>query len=737
MAATCRARRPPRDLYAPIFSDGTDIPGAGKSINPTNHWAYFTSLAVQRYRPGGTDGFNVRYWEVWNEQDLCHFWGGTVDEYVRLLKVAYLTIKQVDPSATVMWGGLAIYGPKYEGGRHFLNEMGAALRADPMAAAHNGFFDVAAVHQYSNVTTGYNNTVRVRAAIASGGWQGKPVWVTESGVSVCGSYPGPDCPSPYRATANEQAAYIWQNIAYSRLAFNNGPIFHFQLHDDCGNVPSPNPPADAFGLVTNEAGVFCVPDNATPRLSYTAYQLAEQYLSNTELLWADIQYGVARRMAFYDPVAKERRTMVWAIGAADATVSLPMAGPSARRLSLDGSEATIFPIDGSYQIPLPHATNQNQPNSSTYTIGGTPYLIIEADLTPPTGTVTVPPSSGTSFEVGWTTSDLGSGVQDGTTTLWWQQGDGPWQIWLTGQPMTGSATFTGVEGQSYRFGLTATDRAGNVGTDPVGQGETQVSPPVTLTGQVVNMRGYAAPWSLVEVGHAGIFADSLGHFQLRTLAGAWDVLVNHRLQVRGQLFTEEGSLSLLLPPLSNPVTNSDFENGLTGWTVGGSIDRVAEEQLGSDDHALHLGAGAFVGSPGVPGVGGNGGNSTVSQRVTVPTGAPYMALRYKVDSAETDGGSGSCADPGNLSLLHDKFEIIVARDGSPAMYLHCQETASEWQWIHLNLAAYAGQTVTFIFNVYESSGERRTGAWADLVNVGESPLLPATRILYLPRIAKQ
>ena len=44
------------NLSAPIFADGTDIPGtvdAPKPINADNGWAAFVSAAVNRYRPGG------------------------------------------------------------------------------------------------------------------------------------------------------------------------------------------------------------------------------------------------------------------------------------------------------------------------------------------------------------------------------------------------------------------------------------------------------------------------------------------------------------------------------------------------------------------------------------------------------------------------------------------------------------------------------------------------------------
>ena len=37
---------PAQNIFQPIFSDGTDIPGPGKTINPNNYWARFIFKAV-------------------------------------------------------------------------------------------------------------------------------------------------------------------------------------------------------------------------------------------------------------------------------------------------------------------------------------------------------------------------------------------------------------------------------------------------------------------------------------------------------------------------------------------------------------------------------------------------------------------------------------------------------------------------------------------------------------------
>ena len=722
---------PATGLYNAIFTDGSDVPAVGKSVSTSNPWAYYVEQAVKRYQPGGTAGTNVQYWEVWNEPDLCHFWGGTSQEYVRLLKVAYLVIKHVDPDATVMWGGLALFGPKYSGAADFLAEMISGIRNDPLAASHNGFFDVAAIHQYSNVVHGFTYSRQVQRALTGTGWENKAIWVTESGVPICDSYPGPDCPSPYRGNQDEQASYIWQNIAYTRLAGNNAPIFHFQLHDDGGNQCQPSPPADGFGLFTNEPGVQCVPHNAEPRLAYYAYLQATQQFPYTEVLWGDIQDTKFRRVAFYHPESKERRLLVWAIDNRGGTVSVPATSSSARRIALDGSEVTLTPVNGSYQIALSGATSQNQLGESIYTIGGVPYLLIETDTEPPTATMDdLLPVSAPSFQVAWEASDLGSGVQDNSVAIYSSQGDSElWEVWLSNQPANGSATFTGQTGETYRFAVIAEDRAGNRNSTIVELASTVVtdgSENITVSGQVYTMRGAAASWANVKVGETTVQANATGFFSMALPFGQWDVKVEEQTERYGVTLLADTTFSLLLPPVSNPVNNGDFETespvGVSGWDASGSSIETVEEQLGTSDNALRLSS-AFVSDPFVPGSGGSsGGNSTISQQLTVPAGNPYLALYYKVESTETDGGNGSC---NNTALLHDKFEIILAKDGDPANYLHCQEVSSDWQWGFFDLSAYAGDQVTLIFNLYESSATNHTSALLDLITIGESPILTA------------
>jgi hypothetical protein len=67
-------------------------------------YADFVALAARRYAPLG-----VHHWEIWNEPNHSAFWGPRPDAeaYTELLRAASTAIHAVEPSATVMSGGLS------------------------------------------------------------------------------------------------------------------------------------------------------------------------------------------------------------------------------------------------------------------------------------------------------------------------------------------------------------------------------------------------------------------------------------------------------------------------------------------------------------------------------------------------------------------------------------------------------------------------------------------------------
>ena len=111
--------------------------------NPADFGDYAAAV-VARYKD------KVRLWEVWNEQNSgFRFWkgtgslGGDPKAYGALLRAAYLSIKAVDPSAVVGYGGL-FYLPQLIPGA--IDFTAASFAAWPDLSDH---FDAYAWHPYS------------------------------------------------------------------------------------------------------------------------------------------------------------------------------------------------------------------------------------------------------------------------------------------------------------------------------------------------------------------------------------------------------------------------------------------------------------------------------------------------------------------------------------------------------------------------------------------------------------
>jgi hypothetical protein len=115
----------------------TDGSGAhwNQAWKPSNFQDYadFARSMVNRYKV-----FGVRHYEVWNEPNYVRFWPSGPDpaDYTAMLRAAYPAIKQADPGATVVMGGVS--GSDYT----FLQGI--------YSAGGRGFFDIAAVHPYTN-----------------------------------------------------------------------------------------------------------------------------------------------------------------------------------------------------------------------------------------------------------------------------------------------------------------------------------------------------------------------------------------------------------------------------------------------------------------------------------------------------------------------------------------------------------------------------------------------------------
>ncbi|MHB1456138.1 MAG: endo-1,4-beta-xylanase [Armatimonadota bacterium] len=145
-------------------------PKGDQSYPPKNlqDWSDFVYRMVSRYKG------KVKYWEVWNEQNIA-FFNGTIEQYSDLLKTAYVAAKKADPSCKVVFGGTAGVDIPY---MEVIYGNGCGQ-----------YFDVMAVHPYQWGDTFNDDWFRSlltdmhQLMVKNGdGW--KEIWLTEFGWST-------------------------------------------------------------------------------------------------------------------------------------------------------------------------------------------------------------------------------------------------------------------------------------------------------------------------------------------------------------------------------------------------------------------------------------------------------------------------------------------------------------------------------------------------------------------------
>lgn len=146
------------------------VPWAAPSYRNPEAWLEYVRRTVTHFKD------QIRYWEVWNEQNLAGFWGDTPnpEAYAEFLKKTYLTIKEIDPELVVVYGGLA--------------GVPADFYEKSLQAGAGEFFDVANIHPYRGGMMSENSINRFLEDIQKFHdltiqycGKAKPLWITEMG----------------------------------------------------------------------------------------------------------------------------------------------------------------------------------------------------------------------------------------------------------------------------------------------------------------------------------------------------------------------------------------------------------------------------------------------------------------------------------------------------------------------------------------------------------------------------
>jgi hypothetical protein len=374
----------------------------------------------------------------------------------------------------------------------FIQQVFGIYDGDGQAAANNYYHNILTLHNYLYSWKSWLLVYQAGRELAARDLS-NDIWIDEMGAAAWNDYPGPvwDPHSPYRATVEEQAAYMIQSVFYAQFAGADG-FFAFQLYDGCGNQPGGTdfPPhngelcngsnicaGDAFGLFRNPTDASCFkqhPNPESPRPQYAAYKSVVEQLGNTIPLWrsrpgtCDPYNGPQEWIAMLNPDTGERVIGLWARFAEPQTARVPAQDSQALLVNQDGTSQTIFPVNGSYIIELPGATNCNNPgwggcvdphpSWDNYTIGGRPFILVEGDGTSPVVSAQVV-EQGQDYKLEWHGDDgPGSGVAHYSVEV--SVDGGAFQPLLS-RSADSETTYSGEADRNYRFRVTATDYAGN------------------------------------------------------------------------------------------------------------------------------------------------------------------------------------------------------------------------------------------------------------------------------------
>ena len=155
-------------------------------INPTSmdmkEWAHFVEILANRYQ-----GRGVNY-EIENEVNEAASWGGTLEEYLELLKTGYEAIKKIDPKAKVlpsaMGCGMTRSLQLGSGGQKAWKWHDSWL--EPVLSTKK--FDAVSVHDYyfpseivANGLTFRSYLEHIRDIMKKSGSGNFPIWITETG----------------------------------------------------------------------------------------------------------------------------------------------------------------------------------------------------------------------------------------------------------------------------------------------------------------------------------------------------------------------------------------------------------------------------------------------------------------------------------------------------------------------------------------------------------------------------
>ncbi|MFN3928212.1 MAG: hypothetical protein ACK4OK_01070 [Thermoflexus sp.] len=344
------------------------IPGVPRGLyveesRPENLWAAFLRRLATTYP-------FIHTWIIWNEPDIWdptypgYTWGGTEADFVRLLRVAYRTLKGLNRENRVLLGAFTYWWDAVYGRRPYFERFLEALARDPEAPRFNRYFDGLCVNLYFNPDSLYDLIRWHHERMQAYGFD-KPIWLTETNAAPSED-PAWPVPRPmFRITLEEQAAFIGQAMAMAIAAGADRLAVYKLIDNPTDHFANPEP----FGLVR---------EDGSPRPAFQAYQVAIQTLAG----FTEARLVRRDHVAVVEVRKPDRRIWIaWSRSAHPQSIILKRQGTLRDAINGMGHPVSWTAVAQGYRVTLPGA-RCGQRLGTACMIGGMPVYVVESGLRP-------------------------------------------------------------------------------------------------------------------------------------------------------------------------------------------------------------------------------------------------------------------------------------------------------------------------------------------------------------------
>ena len=296
---------------------------------------------------------------MWDVNHPGGTWAGSEEDYYRLLKTAYLAIKDVDPTMQVHLAGLTYFWDEQHGRRQYLDRLLDVVVADPEAPAQGYYFDAVVYHLYFQPRQSLDIIGQVQGILGAHGIMGKEIWINETNAPPSEDPQEAPWSAPrFRISLEEQSAFVIQEFALAFAAGANRVEF-YKLRNSADHPESIEP----YGLLRAD-------DSRRP--AFNAYKAVTTYLRDFRSVeWQ--HHGDVYAVTF--DRGEMTTTVLWTTSLTPTHFTVNAIAPQATLVDEQGNTSSLTAEEGTYTLELPGAICTETVNCF---IGGAPRLLVEA-----------------------------------------------------------------------------------------------------------------------------------------------------------------------------------------------------------------------------------------------------------------------------------------------------------------------------------------------------------------------